>query len=300
MEGLVCLPREFTDLSEKYDYEGALNTCLQAIEYAKRVTSEAAVVAGMQLISIKEHEGHGNWLRALDRLDLGPDKAERLMKLARAFGENPGIINGLSQRKALAAAAFVEDNLLQLRKDQVFVDADGNAYTLQEIQESVERQMVNLRNQKNAEVREVRDKLVNLEAEKRSMEREYQRQTELNEELMRNANEAMLAQMRAKDRLLEEKDRELNGLRELTMEQQEEKQTGEAALAAIVEARGNIARAVSLMNTVKLVNDPALRAEYYGALTWTRQLIESLEERAGAYFGPNVEVRAEDIPAEME
>lgn len=297
MEGLMCLPGEF-NLPEQYDYETAIDMCLKAIEHSKRVAGEAAVFVGINLVALKEHEGHGNWLNALDRIDLSPDKAERLMKLARAFGENPGIINGLSQRKALQAASFMEENLIQLRKDHVFVDTDGNAYTLQEIQESIERQMVNLRNQKNAEVREVKDKLLNTQAEMRAMETEYQRQTELNEQLMRDANAAMHAQMKARERLIEEKDKELNELRELTMEQQEERVAGEAALGAIADYRGHMVKAVSILNTVKLVKDRELRAEYYGAITWARELLKSLEERAAAYFGPNVEINPRDIQEE--
>lgn len=291
---MMCLPQEFR-LPEKYNYETAIDMCLKAIEHAKRVAGEAAVFVGINLLVLKEHEGHGNWLRALERIDLSPDKAERLIKLGRAFGENPQIINGLSQRKALQAASFIEDNLLQLRKDQVFFDPDGNTFTMQDIRESVEKSLVNLRNQKNGEIREVRDKLDNLQAEMKSMEAEYKRQAELNEQLMKDANAAMLAQMKARERLLEEKDRELNELREMTMEQQDEKVTGEAALGAIAEYRGCVIQAVSLLNTVKLVRDQQLRAEYYGAITWARELLKSLEERGHAYFGPNIEIDSKDV-----
>lgn len=296
-EGLICLTHEFS-LPVVYDYEATIEATVKAIEFAQAVMGEAAVFAGQNLIVIKEHEGHGNWLKALERLDLSPQKAERLMRLGRAFGENPGIINGLSQRKALQAASFMEENLIQLRKDQVFVDTDGNAYTLQEIQESVEKQMVNLRNQKNAEVREVKDKLENIQSEMRAMEREYQRQADLNEQLMKDANEAMLRQLKAREALLQEKDKELNELREMNMGQVEEKVTGEAALGAIAEYRGNVVKAVGLLNTVKLVNDRELRAEYYGAITWARELLKSLEERAHAYFGPNIEIDPKDVPGD--
>jgi hypothetical protein len=293
MDGLMRMPEEF-QLPEKYEFETVLGLTEQAIQFARQVTGEVAVYAGINLAIIKEHEGHGNWYRALDRLDLSPQKAERLMKLGRAFGENPAIVFGLSQRKALQAASFIEDNLLQLRKDQMFIDQDGNAYTLSEIQDSVERQMTNLRNEKNKEVREWKDFAGNLEKEMDSMRQEYHRQTALNEQLMRDASATMLAQMQAKDRLLLEKDKELNELKELTLEQQEEKKTGEEALGVILEYRGHVVKAISLMNTVKLVKDVKLRAEYYGAITWARELLKSIEERAGAYFGPNIEINPED------
>ena len=84
----------------------------------------------------------------------------------------------------------------------------------------------------------------------------------------------------------------------MTLEQQEEKKTGDEALGAILEYRGHVVKAVGLLNTVKLVKNKELRAEYYGALAWARDLLKSLEERAYAYFGPMIEIDPKDLPEE--
>jgi len=295
----MTLPKEF-HLPTEYRYEETLDLTLRAIQYAKQVTGEVAVYAGLNLIAIKEHEGHGNWYRALDHLDLSQDQAERLMKIARAFEDNPAIINGLSQRKALQIAAYMGENLIQLRGEQTFIDADGNVFTMQDIREQVNREVTNMQNKKNAELKDLRDKHNELLREKAAMEKDYETQLAINEKLREDSNKAMAEEIRKLNELKQKLHDEIDRLRMEMEEKNEERVEGEEAIRALVDAGGGLAHMMSCLNKVKVRKgyDPELRAQYYGFIRKARELLKMAEERVSAYFGPLIDIDPMDIAHE--
>jgi hypothetical protein len=279
-------------LPELYDFQTYIDTARQIIALQRRVSAEAALKVGKILTEIKANEGHGNWISTLYELGMNRKEAERLMKIAEMFGDDAEKLEGLGKTKAAILAYMPEENLIRLKEDDILIGQDGEAYTWGQIKEMTTRDME--RNFKK-EIKELRDKDRNHVSEKEMMEKENKRKDDLNEQLMKDANAAMLAQIKAKDKMLAGKDERINELLELTMEQQEAKKTGEAAFEAIIDYRGNIIQAVGKLNTVKLVRDVKLRAEYYGAIIWARELLKSLEERAGAYFGPLIDIDPKDL-----
>jgi hypothetical protein len=285
------------NLPEVYDTKVFIETAKKIIAFQRRVSAESALQVGKILIEIKAHEGHGNWLSALDEIEIKRSTAEHLMKLAEIFGDDPEKIEGMGKSKAILISYLPEENLIHLKVDDVLYDQDGKAYTWEQVREMTTRDLVR---KFNREKRELKDKADNVITENIRMEKENKRQTDLNEQLMKDANEFMADLIKKKDQLLKEKDEKYNTLRELTMEQQEEKKTGEEAISAIIQFRGAMMMAMGQMNKIKLILDPELRAHYYGAITFARQILKVIEERAGAYFGPMMEIHEEDIPKEGE
>lgn len=62
-----------------------LETCIQKARFYLNSSAEAMLDAGKQLLRIKEHEPHGDFLRALERIGFDPRTAQRLMQAATKF-----------------------------------------------------------------------------------------------------------------------------------------------------------------------------------------------------------------------
>jgi len=288
--------QEAINLPEVYDTKAYIETAKKIIAYQRRVSAEAALVLGKILTEIKAKGGHGDWLPALWELNIDRKTSARLMKIWETFGDDPEMIEGFGQSQAAILAYLPEENLIQLKEDDILIGQDGKVYTRGQIAEMSTR---DLEYNFKKEIKELRDKDRNHIAEKTAMEKEDKRKADYIEQLQKDANAAMLALMKKKDQLLQKKDQKYNDLFEQMTVQQEEKKTGEEAIATINDFRGGILIAVTKMNTVKLVlKDPELRAQYYGAIRWARERIKIIEERAYGYFGPNIEIREEDIPVD--
>jgi len=296
MESMVKYLNEI-NLPEVYDTKVFIETAKKIIAFQRRVSAESALQVGKILIEIKAHEGHGNWLSALDEIEIKRSTAEHLMKLAEIFGDDPEKIEGMGKSKAILISYLPEENLIHLKVDDVLYDQDGKAYTWEQVREMTTR---DLEYNFKKEIKELRDKDRNHIAEKTAMEKEDKRKADYIEQLQKDANAAMLALMKKKDQLLQKKDQKYNDLFEQMTVQQEEKKTGEEAISAIIQFRGAMMMAMGQMNKIKLILDPELRAHYYGAITFARQILKVIEERAGAYFGPMMEIHEEDIPKEGE
>lgn len=77
--------------------------------------SRAAFELGKRLILLKEHEGHGHFLKSLERLDISPRAAQKFMTQAVAFSNAPTLAH-LGTSKMLELAVLDDSDLAELDK----------------------------------------------------------------------------------------------------------------------------------------------------------------------------------------
>lgn len=133
------LPKPIADFKEEQFQADSLtlnarSTALMAIdkqfggvvEYERdRVVSEAAFFinqgsesffeAGKRLLLLKEHEEHGNFVKALDRIGIDVRAAQRLMTVAARFADTKAL-SSLPRTKLLELAMLDDEELAELDK----------------------------------------------------------------------------------------------------------------------------------------------------------------------------------------
>ena len=74
-------------LAEQLGYDGALTVggLEEEIRFYQRRTVEAVLETGKRLVILKELAGHGEFLKSLERLDIAPRAAQRLMQATLKF-----------------------------------------------------------------------------------------------------------------------------------------------------------------------------------------------------------------------
>lgn len=98
-------------------------------------SAEAMLEAGKRLILIKEHEQHGGFLSALDKIGLEPRTAQKMMQAAAKFSNAPTMAH-LGKTKMLELMAEADDDIQEL--------ADGGTLagkTLDEIDRMTVREL---------------------------------------------------------------------------------------------------------------------------------------------------------------
>ena len=95
----------------------------EIITYAKQYR-ELVFETGKRLILLKEHEGHGNYLKSLDRLKIDERTARNMMSVARMFLDehgNPkrGAISDLPSTKLYALASLDDETLDELEEGKI-------------------------------------------------------------------------------------------------------------------------------------------------------------------------------------
>jgi len=278
MNQLMALFDDFKNLPKKYNREEYINAAEKAILFQKSVTAETAVFVGNILKEIKEHEGHGNWYKALESLDLDPKKAERLIKIADKFGDDPSKLSGISPTKAYLLTTIPEENLIQLKQDELFISSDGTAYTLGEIREmsgkEFENKLLNLRNQKNKDLSRITIERDNYKAEIEDTRVEYEKVMKQLEELPKGKNETLYKEKKALEQYVEDLTKKLNSL-EIKMKEMEEQKYNEQE---IIEAMSNASKALFdahiKINNVKIEFDNRkLRAKILAFFQESRQVL---------------------------
>jgi len=90
--------KRFLEDGEKYN----LHVCMEKARIYQRQMSEGLLGLGVQLILIKNHEEHGNFMTAIEALGLPHRSANYAMNAALKFGNSPTLANlGNSKLKVL-------------------------------------------------------------------------------------------------------------------------------------------------------------------------------------------------------
>ena len=113
---LIDIDKQYGDIAP-YNLENAITEARFFINQ----TASSIIEAGKRLLLIKEHEGHGGFLPALERIGIEHDAALRLMKVAVKFGTpNTATLRHLnfSQSKFLELAVLDNDEIEGLSKGE--------------------------------------------------------------------------------------------------------------------------------------------------------------------------------------
>lgn len=161
----TALAKKTEEKPEIYNHEENVTSIKGDLDYIRSKNAEYAIRVGGKLILAHENIPHGKWLETLDEIGMTPRTAQNLMKIARTFGDRPEILENMTRQKALLITSLPEENLIQLKEDELFIASDGTAYTLGDIKDmtgkTFQSELLNLRNQKNAEIRESKDRAEN-------------------------------------------------------------------------------------------------------------------------------------------
>ena len=281
---------------EKYNHEENLSAIKKDLDYIKNKNAEYAIRIGKRLIQAKANVPHGKWLESLEELDFTHQTAIRLMKIADVFGDNPELINSMSQRRAYLLTTLPDDNIIQLKNDGLIFFQDGSTLTVAEYTgmagKELENKLINLRNQKNAEIRESRDRADSAQIEMKTMKTQAEERQAFLEKLMIDSNEALANEVSRLQKLVSTKNSELDELK-MTLQQNEVEQVeGEEALNLLFDIRKDLIGIFGRLNHVNLVKDTEVRSQYYSLIAWANTYIrdkqvklDNVVERLDEYTG---------------
>jgi len=263
---------------EKYNHEENVAAIKQDLGYIRSLNAEYAVRIGRRLILAKENVPHGKWLETLEELDFTSRTAERLMKIAETFGDNPEIVEGMSQRRAYFLTTLPEENLIQLKHDGLVTLPDGTTFTLAEYHDmsgkEFENKLLNLRNQKNKEIRDLSERLHVAEAEMKEMRKESKEREQFLKDFMHDKNAAAADKIEKLNRLLADIETEKNKIKLELMEKGEKEFNEQEVLEAVTAAHHAINEVFMKINNVKLdYYNASLKAKIQGFISEARQRI---------------------------
>lgn len=107
-------------LAEQFGYDGALTVggLEEEIRFYQRRTVEAVLEAGKRLVLLKELAGHGEFLMSLERLDIAPRAAQKLMQATLKFANAPSTallgLPNLNQGKLIELLVLDEEEIQAL------------------------------------------------------------------------------------------------------------------------------------------------------------------------------------------
>ncbi|MBA7533153.1 hypothetical protein ES705_25388 [subsurface metagenome] len=254
MEAAVVKAEE-TEVLE-YNHAENVASIKKDFEKIRSLNAEYAVVIGNKFILAKENIPHGKWLETLEELDITPRQAQRLMKITATFGDNPEVIEGMSQRRAYFLTALPEENLIQLKHDGLVTLPDGTTFTLAEYHEmsgkEFENKIINLRNQKNKELSDWRSRALTSEAEMKEMRKESKEREDFLKNYMHDKDAATADKIEKLNALLADVDAEKNKLKLELMDKNQEQFTDQEVVDAIAGAKKAIDDVFMKINNVKL------------------------------------------------
>jgi len=304
MNEMVLFKEDFGSEPTEYDFDRFVSEMREVHQIKRIIDSRVAVYCGVRLLAIKDRASHGKLLEAYEQIGIEPRTAQNYMLIAQAFRDNPGCLEGIGIKKAIAIACQDEGDIVRFKDDGIWVAPGGGIYThaqvvemtLKDFEARNHRELV----QKSAEVRDLRNKHNELLREKAAMEKDYETQLAINEKLREDSNKAMAEEIRKLNELKQKLHDEIDRLRMEMEEKNEERVEGEEAIRALVDAGGGLAHMMSCLNKVKVRKgyDPELRAQYYGFIRKARELLKMAEERVSAYFGPLIDIDPRDIAHE--
>lgn len=236
----AVMVHEGTEIA-KYNHAENVSAIKDDIDFIRSKNAEYAVRIGKRLLLAKENVPHGKWLETLEEIDFTPRTAENLMKIAETFGDQPDMLIGMSQRRALMLAALPDENLISTKREGLVHFPDGTTCSLDEYtslqMKDVEARMANLRNQKNAENREYKDKASNLQAELDATRRQAEEQTEFTRQLMQDKDAAFADRLEKLTAMVGEKDAELSKMRLELMQMQGAEAEEQEIMTRIADAK---------------------------------------------------------------
>jgi hypothetical protein len=97
------------------------NRMIEEAKFFIKQAGDSALEAGKRLILLKEHEGHGNFLPALDAIGIGARTAQNLMLLALKFSNTQALAH-LGQAKLLELAVLDDSQIEALDKGGTVAD----------------------------------------------------------------------------------------------------------------------------------------------------------------------------------
>lgn len=283
METAVVMKSDDENLPEKYNHAENVAAIKQDIDYIRNKNAEYAVRIGKRLILAKENVPHGKWLETLEELDFTHRTAVRLMKIAETFGDNIEIIENMSQRRAYILTALPEENIIQLKHDGLVTLPDGTTFTLAEYHDMAgkefENNLLNLRNQKNAEIRDWRDRAVTAEQEMKEMRNESDEREDFLKKFMADKHAAAAEKIEKLNRLLADVEAEKNKLKVELMDKDAERFAEEECLEAIAKAKVAVNDVYFMVQNVKPGYNRKLRAELVGYTHWLGEHVNLFDMR---------------------
>jgi len=258
--------------AQEFNLEENITAIKRDIDYIRSANAEYAIRVGNRLNLIKENVPHGKWLETIGELDFTPRQAQRLMKIAETFGNDPEVLAGMSQRRAYSLTTLPEENLIQLKHDGLVLLPDGTTFTLAEFSEmngkEFENKLINLRNKKNAEIREASDRAYNAEQELKSTRKEAEEREEFLQNFIENKDAAVAEKLKNLNKLLADIDAEKNKLKLELMDKNQEQFAEEECLEAIAAAKKALNDLFFMLQNVRVGYNRKLRAELVGYVHW--------------------------------
>ncbi|OPL13691.1 MAG: hypothetical protein AVO39_10150 [delta proteobacterium MLS_D] len=282
---------------DNYNHDENVAGMKACIEKHYTAATEYAIEMGERLLRAREHVNHGEWGKMLDDIGFTQSNAYKMMKIARVFGDNPSLLADMTRRKAYMLTMLPNDNLMQLKNDQVVMTSDGDIYTMEDIIKMSDPELQEKIKRLEKEVRAKENELREERFEKQAAIKQAQEEREYNKKLERDKDSAMAEKFENLEKSIRDYLDELVEFRGKMAEEERIQVEGADAFNAITRAVGDFVGGVTTLNTIRLTKDydPRLRAAFYGAITEAREWLKQAEERAYGYFGPNIEVREEDV-----
>ena len=251
---LSMLPEELRRLPEVYDYDSYVTHGEQLIENHIRHGEQTGLALGALLMVIKGMSGESKWYETLGRLGIAPRTASRYMLNYRNFGDAPELVEGLGSAKLELLGKLPEEYRDELKETGRMIMPDGSEIHLTAFKQMVLREMnneiVKIRNEKNAKIRDLEDSNLSLKRELKDAIEQYEYDKAYLEKLMKDKDPAMAERIDALKKQLTDKEQIIIDLRaEMEAGKKAECSEGEV-IEAIAEARKAVDRVIDSFNNM--------------------------------------------------
>lgn len=152
--------KRFLEDGEKYN----LHVCMEKARIYQRQMSEGLLGLGVQLILIKNHEEHGNFMTAIEALGLPHRSANYAMNAALKFGNSPTLAN-LGNSKLKVLTVLDEDQTQDLVNGKA-VAGVGNIDDIAQMTVKDLRSALRAEKQKRKEEREAQEAAISQKEQK--------------------------------------------------------------------------------------------------------------------------------------
>jgi len=278
MNDLKNFYENFDDDNISDDDNQLTNEIIMVHEFARYADARIAVYSGKRLIKLKKNN-YGRLEELYKEIGISKQTASNYVILAKKYGKNPEVLEGMSQRKAiLIAKQSEEENIVRFIADELWRDPQGNIRTTFEVRELLikdeENKNTSKINVKNKKISELEEENVSFREENATMKKQDEERDKIIEESLSGESKTLYETLIAAKEQSTKKDERINEL-ELKLQQMEEQKYGEQeVIEAIETSKRAISDAHTKINNVKIEHfNRKLRAKIDGYLQEARELI---------------------------
>ena len=217
MDNTLAFYENFDEDPSKKSDEQLIDEVIYVHDYKRYSDARIAVYSGKRIIVLKSRN-YGKLEALYEKIGISRQTADNYVIIAKTYGKNPELLEGMTQRKAILLAKQVgeDQDIVKFIADELWRDPKGGLRTTVEVREMLikdeENKHIAKMNTKNEELRKLISKNETMEAEIDAIREDDKEREKILNESLTGETKTLYEKTKALEEKLARKDKQINDL----------------------------------------------------------------------------------------